>query len=205
LIYRRRKMKKLVILLTGIIFLAVPLAASAYYLGYGDMSVTYSNTHPGVAWYTEYRGTATGTNFSYDIVDEGIFCVSKDSLKTPATYDFYTIDETLLGQYAGLGNAAYIADHYVSWGIDQEMAQLAIWTYRGMISIDLSGTAAQTAYDNAAGYSNYTTENWYFALAPSQQTPDVNSQEYLTPAPEPMTILLLGFGLLGVGLARRKS
>ena len=191
-------MKKLVTLILCMIFIAVPLSASADYVGSGNMSVTYSNTHPGVAWYTEYRGTAMGTDFSYAIVDEDIFCVSNDYLTTPANYKFYTIDTTLLNDYTGLGNAAYIADHYVSWGIDQEMAQLAIWTYREMISINLTGTDAQTAYNKALGYDTYKTENWYFALGS-------NSQEYLTPVPEPTTMLLLGFGLLGLGFARRKS
>lgn len=92
-------MKKLVTLLVCMMFLAAPLAAGAYSVGFGEMSVTYSNTHPDVAWYTEYRGTATGTTFSYTIVDKDIFCVSLDSLTTPATYEFYTIDSSLLNRF----------------------------------------------------------------------------------------------------------
>ena len=66
-----------------------------------------------------------------------------------------------------------------------------------------------TGYMDDKGVLTYTFNDGIFIGSDREfvigYTPYCANDVFLTPVPEPLTILLFGFGLLGLGLARRKS
>ncbi|WP_373498968.1 PEP-CTERM sorting domain-containing protein [Desulfococcus sp.] len=211
-------MKRIVRFLAIALFLSLPISANALptYLGVGDLDISASNPVVG-NWYGDYDGKVLTSNFGYTFgsltTTKEVFCVSGD-LGSNGNYDFYAIDADLSSQFSSnLYKAAWIADNWTSYGAlltqdDRKAeAQRAIWailSINGGSNLLTNHVTAQTLYDAALNIQTYTTNNWYFAHSPSGGI-GTNYQDYLTPVPEPATMLFLGLSIFGLGIAGRKK
>ena len=217
-------MKKLLSFLAIALFLSIPLAANADSLGTGTMDLTYSTSYSAGGDYLLYYGYVPATSWGYSLGTSinyvGIFCISSEGLVSGETFTFYALnssnDMTSASQHSTspnfsaiqLSQAAWIADNWnTSLGLgsssdaNRAAAQLAIWA---VLNLTLaSGTAmedlgqitgAQTLYNAATGgtHNGYTTGNWYAAF---------DSQDYMTPLPEPGILILLGIAMSAIGAA----
>jgi hypothetical protein len=198
-------MKRLFSFFAIALFLSFPLAASADGLGTGVMDLYYSGPTEG-GYYLDYDGQVVSSNFGYTTPLVEIFCVSNDPLHSGQTFTFYAINTGLdavfgAGTFDKLARAAWVADNWKSYidGNNPDLvkgeAQKAVWAIMDLPTLkDIMGTTGidYAIYTDALKPTPTANSNWYYA---------VDSQDYLTPVPEPGILILLGIAMSAIGIA----
>ena len=197
-------MRRLVGFFAIALFLSIPLAANADTVGTANLNVAYSPPTGG-GYYLDYDGTTSLSNFGYNITNAEVFCVSNVPLNNAQQpFTFYTITNEAStgidavfagGLFVKLSRAAWVADNWITWGSSDDMkgeAQKAVWKIMGFNDFVGSDGADLEMYNASSvgeGVANY---HWYYAA---------DSQDFLTPVPEPGILILLGLAMSAIGIA----
>jgi hypothetical protein len=175
----------------------------------------------GVYNFTILSGQFTGTY--------GGFCVDPASSYTGGSpYPSYDINAVTHGMGRNYDLAAYLLNKYYSVpGRDASATQAAIWELmfessdfdykisssssdRGNFytsNSSIAGTAQSYIDDARANGAVFSLSGYYLAQSPAGETDYYNKlyQDYVFKTPEPMSILLLGAGLISLAGLRRKE
>jgi len=180
---------------------------------------------PGAGWELDHTGSITMGNeiYSYDggpfysILDGSTvpaYCVETQVYFNPGT----TYVATLYKEIGPISNTDHSSDWFwfatyaintygldKSNAVDQVATQYVVWRLNDQITdSDLSARANEILGLVLVDAVNNNWDDSGYRYADLFNVGGSEAQDQIVPTPEPMTILLLGFGLLGVGYLRRK-
>lgn len=219
------RMKTKLCLVFIAVVLVLPMSAFATPIGTVNMQIGYTSPNinvNGTTYYGDYDATLK-TDISGIFAngfEHEVFCTENAELKdNPTDYDIYKIAgiNGSLAQGSTIDLQAILteATWYANWFLNvsnqsdaaKGTAQLAIWNAIGWAN---STNPLANEYASATDKDAYIND-WYLAVSPANDGPiEIGQvgQNYLvkaSPVPEPATMVLLGFGILGMAGVRRKQ
>jgi len=199
-------MRKLVSFFAIALFLSIPLAANADTVGTANLTVAYSSPIEG-GYYLDYDGTTSSPSvgFNYSITNAEIFCVSNVPLNNAIQpFKFYSItNEDITGidavfgadTFNKLARAAFVGNNWESYGAtdtNKGEAQKAVWKIMGFNDFVGNDGLDLALYNAAMAWTPTAISNWYYAA---------DTQDFITPVPEPGILILLGIAMSAIGAA----
>ena len=152
--------------------------AMGYIFCVDPMHDSYLNTH----WTVNVTVLDTNTN------------LANTYLGDPGRVQYEEMAYLILDNMANWGNSTYLTQN--------QNIQAAIWYIANPIS-NGNGYGAANNWVTFA-QNHYLSGNYSNVLILTSPTGTPNQQEFMEFVPEPTTMLLLGFGLIGLAVVRRK-